>query len=385
MDAATTADEQLVAELRVRLKPSRGAAPKREHILAAIALARDPGARPVSVYEAFGVPAGGARSRVIEYRDRILRDGITMETKRQELGSGDGGGSAVATSVAAGNEEPMLIEPPTQPTQPLDDSCDVDLEVLQSLDEQRQLKLESQRARQARYAYRKKFAMHKSWEELSDRERAAAAVFGFKERFMWTDRYQGVLTVRRNRWRRTNDLRDVSHIFVSRAWYRAWADLKDNQRTAAAALGYGKTTWDTQRVRCAKSPAGDFARYETDDPEMYSDWCSDDCYPSEPDSDSDRLSWASSEGLRPCATSEERSGKWNGEDLKLVPTPNDPKYPYDRSADCMDLLHQPNSHSEYFFSQRGRVVYDFSEPLPGSIRMPDAKPYHRFRRSISWV
>ena len=170
MDATTTADEQLVAELRVRFKPSCGAAPKREHILAAIALARDPGSRPVSVYEAFGVPAGGARSRVIEYRDRILRDGIKMEAERQELGSGDGDGAAVAlaTSVAAGNEEPMLVEPPTQPTQILDDSCDVDLEVQQSVDKQRQRKLDSQRARQARYAHRKKFAMHKSWEELSD-------------------------------------------------------------------------------------------------------------------------------------------------------------------------------------------------------------------------
>ena len=84
---------------------------------------------------------------------------------------------------------------------------------------------------------------------------------------MWTDRYQGILTLRRDRWRRTNDRRDLSYAFVSRAWYRAWADLKDDQRVAAAALGYGKTTWDTQCVPLAMfGPFGGgqhFYRYDS--------------------------------------------------------------------------------------------------------------------------
>ena len=39
-----------------------------------------------------------------------------------------------------------------------------------------------------------------------------------------------------------------------------------------------------------------FGRYDSGDPMIESDWCSDDDYEGEPDSDSDRLSWASSEG-----------------------------------------------------------------------------------------
>ena len=65
----------LLAELQMRLKPvGGGRPPKLELLAAAVALARDPGLKPAAAYKENNVPAGGARTRVLEFRDRILRE-----------------------------------------------------------------------------------------------------------------------------------------------------------------------------------------------------------------------------------------------------------------------------------------------------------------------
>ena len=249
MDAATTADEELVAELRVRLKPSRGAAPKREHILAAIALARDPGARPVSVYEAFGVPAGGARSRVIEYRDRILRDGITMETEPTRLavpmatsaGRSIGGAdqparwsSEVMPKLDDCDDTGSRIE--TRPGAELDDVLEVTMQLEPLLDDKVRHEREQQRVRQARYAKRKLNTVHAEWSELTPSEQKAAACFGFNDKTLWDCRFKSDAC-----WRE----RGVDFP----VWIRRWGKLTAVEQNAAHLLGYSKHRWQTEDVR----------------------------------------------------------------------------------------------------------------------------------------
>ena len=67
----------LLTELQARLKPAGGGRlPKLELLAAAVALARDPGLTPAAACKENNVPAGGARTRVLEFRDRILREGL---------------------------------------------------------------------------------------------------------------------------------------------------------------------------------------------------------------------------------------------------------------------------------------------------------------------
>ena len=67
-------EDALLIELQRRLKKPKGAEPKREHVAAALTLAQDPTLEPVAVWKAASVPAGGTRTRIIEYRDRILSE-----------------------------------------------------------------------------------------------------------------------------------------------------------------------------------------------------------------------------------------------------------------------------------------------------------------------
>ena len=72
---AILADESaLLGELQLRLKKPKGAEPKKEHIAVAVLLARDPALAPGTVWKSAGVPAGGARTRIVEYRDRIANE-----------------------------------------------------------------------------------------------------------------------------------------------------------------------------------------------------------------------------------------------------------------------------------------------------------------------
>ena len=90
-DAVATilADEsRLLDELQRCLKESKGAEPKKEHVAVAVALARNPALQPSTLWKNAGVPAGGARTRIIEYRDRIaserlLEDGAVLSTRRR--------------------------------------------------------------------------------------------------------------------------------------------------------------------------------------------------------------------------------------------------------------------------------------------------------------
>ena len=77
MDAVSADDEQLVLELQRRFKPTVGGRePAPANLRAAITLARSPGCRPAEVFRQFSIPTGGSRSRVIDYRDRIVRDNV---------------------------------------------------------------------------------------------------------------------------------------------------------------------------------------------------------------------------------------------------------------------------------------------------------------------
>ena len=59
-------DEVLVADLRVRLKPASGPAPTAQQVHVALALARGDAAAAKSL------PRGGARTRVLKLRDRMV-------------------------------------------------------------------------------------------------------------------------------------------------------------------------------------------------------------------------------------------------------------------------------------------------------------------------
>ena len=71
-------DAELLAALQQRLKPQGGGRDvKIELIAAALDLARNPALVPSEAYKAHGVPAGGARTRVLTYRNRILDEELT--------------------------------------------------------------------------------------------------------------------------------------------------------------------------------------------------------------------------------------------------------------------------------------------------------------------
>ena len=208
-----------------------------------------------------------------------------------------------------------------------------------------------QRARQVQGICRqKKTTMHKSWEELSERERAAAAVFGFTERFIWTVRFTGFLLgcscIGRKRERFQRNVTVVTIImpfkFHSRAWYRDWADLKEHERAAAAALGYySKSTWNweemwTRNGRIARAYAGD-AVVDSDYDSFDSDFCP------ESDSDIDTLSCSSA-----CDLVSAPSGEWDGE--RITPMPFDAGYHLERSRDsawtyCISQISTPSASS----------------------------------------
>ena len=73
--AATGAEEQLIEALRKRLHTS-GPLPKVQHVTAAVALVREPSLKASKACNDAGVPKGGARSRVEEYRKRIVGESL---------------------------------------------------------------------------------------------------------------------------------------------------------------------------------------------------------------------------------------------------------------------------------------------------------------------
>ena len=75
-DGAEPHDDALLIALQLRLKKPKGAEPKREHVAAAVTLAQDPTLEPAAVWKAALVPAGGTRTRIIEYRNRIVSEGL---------------------------------------------------------------------------------------------------------------------------------------------------------------------------------------------------------------------------------------------------------------------------------------------------------------------
>ena len=229
MDAVSADDEQLVRELQRRFKPTVGGRePAPANLRAAITLARSPGCRPAEVFRQFSIPTGGSRSRVIDYRDRIVRDNLLpvasagpLQTPQTQPGP-----TAMDTSHVA---EPVLSTsftiPPERPAAPvaagagsstgsfeqrahrssdvtlqladrddggsrmesrpgaeLDDVLEVTMQLEPLLDAKVQHAREQQRVRQARYAKRKLTAMHSEWSELTPAEQQAAACFGLQQR-----------------------------------------------------------------------------------------------------------------------------------------------------------------------------------------------------------
>ena len=73
--AATGAEEQLIEALRKRLHTS-GPLPKVQHVTAAVAMVREPSLKASKACDDAGVPKGGARSRVEEYRKRIQSESL---------------------------------------------------------------------------------------------------------------------------------------------------------------------------------------------------------------------------------------------------------------------------------------------------------------------
>ena len=71
---ACAIEDTIIAKLQLRLKKPKGAEPKKEHVAVALLLARDPALTPSMVWSSAGVPPGGARTRIIEYRDCIANE-----------------------------------------------------------------------------------------------------------------------------------------------------------------------------------------------------------------------------------------------------------------------------------------------------------------------
>ena len=71
-------DELIIAALKRRLRGGRGPEPKDQHVRLAVTLARDTSLVPTTVCKAAVPPitSSGTRTRIIGYRDRILRDGL---------------------------------------------------------------------------------------------------------------------------------------------------------------------------------------------------------------------------------------------------------------------------------------------------------------------
>ena len=66
-------DAALLAALQLRLQGGAGPLPKLEYVAAALAMARD---QIAPVFALANVPRGGSRTRVLQWRDRILREGL---------------------------------------------------------------------------------------------------------------------------------------------------------------------------------------------------------------------------------------------------------------------------------------------------------------------
>lgn len=68
-------DEALITRLQRRLRPARGPGEvKRELVKAAVAWARSPMLASKDLYQRHPVPLGGSRTRVVQYRDRIVHE-----------------------------------------------------------------------------------------------------------------------------------------------------------------------------------------------------------------------------------------------------------------------------------------------------------------------
>ena len=89
------------------MKKPKGAEPKKEHVAVAVRLARDPSLTPSTVWSNAGVPPGGARTRIIEYRDRIMNAGM-LEAVVAAAAPG-ASPSPVASSVPPGLSEQLLV------------------------------------------------------------------------------------------------------------------------------------------------------------------------------------------------------------------------------------------------------------------------------------
>ena len=104
---ACAIEDTVIAELQLRLKKPKGAEPKKEHVTVAVRLARDPSLTPSTVWSNAGVPPGGARTRIIEYRDRIMNAGM-LESVVATATPG-ASPSPGASSVLPGLSEQLLV------------------------------------------------------------------------------------------------------------------------------------------------------------------------------------------------------------------------------------------------------------------------------------
>jgi hypothetical protein len=97
---AATIDETIITELKRRLKKPKGSEPQKEHVAVAVLLARDLALTPSMVWSSAGVPPGGARTRIIEYRDCIANERLldTVSATAQ-----------YASSVPPGLSEQLLV------------------------------------------------------------------------------------------------------------------------------------------------------------------------------------------------------------------------------------------------------------------------------------
>ena len=73
-------DAALLAALQLRLQGGAGPLPKLEYVAAALAMARD---QIAPVFALANVPPGGSRTRVLQWRDRILREKVWLQLVRR--------------------------------------------------------------------------------------------------------------------------------------------------------------------------------------------------------------------------------------------------------------------------------------------------------------
>jgi hypothetical protein len=213
MQPESVDDAASLADLALRLKPTRGPAPKREMVQAALALARNPRLSAVAV-----APKGG-HDRAKKLSQRIIELGVLPPVVPL---------TAVAAEVE--NEENAVPSAAAAATAAAGAEAD-----------RKRKHAEAQARYQARQKACEARAAHlRDWDHLTEAEQAAAGCFGFTNSELWQARLEQSAHSR--------DVEGGAIDLQADKWLLPWCSLSSDDRSAARALGYSSESWEWQML-----------------------------------------------------------------------------------------------------------------------------------------